>query len=328
MIAVLIIGVALFVVFELLFNKKLMSCIESGAALLISIILAIIGRCTVCIVFKIICLVIFALLLALAFFRKRGDDDNKEEEKEEQPVQPVEEEKPAENADVAQTNEESVEPEASEKDEGLSLKSSFAALAAAGGAKKFSKKFISEYLEKNYKDSTELNCRENATKPGKGQTVGLPLADTHYVKGKNSKKCFVYVYEKDAKDEEKKLINEFEPVWMKDPKDCTDDDYISFYHTNFEDINNPLFWIHLNMDYPVKLKGVLYFPKFTHDYELNEGKVKLYCNQVYVADNIKEVIPDFTCVSPDDLSKLDSIINGDIQYNVNYSFISSLFGVN
>ena len=197
MIAVLIIGVALFVVFELLFNKKLMSCIESGAALLISIILAIIGRCTVCIVFKIICLVIFALLLALAFFRKRGDDDNKEEEKEEQPVQPVEEEKPAENADVAQANEESVEPEASEKDEGLSLKSSFAALAAAGGAKKFSKKFISEYLEKNYKDSTELNCRENATKPGKGQTVGLPLADTHYVKGKNSKKCFIYVYEKD-----------------------------------------------------------------------------------------------------------------------------------
>jgi len=105
----------------------------------------------------------------------------------------------------------------------------------------------------------------------------------------------LYVYE-EGKEENKTYINEVQPVWAKDPKECSEDDYITFYHNNFNDINNPLFWIHLNMDYPVKLKGILYFPKFNHDYELNEGQVKLYCNQVYVADNIKEVVPDFLLV--------------------------------
>ena len=127
----------------------------------------------------------------------------------------------------------------------------------------------------------------------------------------------IYVYEKDAKEEEKKLVNDIPPVWMKDPKECTDDDYISFYHSNFEDINNPLFWIHLNMDYPVKLKGVLYFPKFNHDYELNEGKVKLYCNQVYVADNIKEVVPDFLLVLK------GAIDCPELPLNVSRSFLQS-----
>lgn len=127
----------------------------------------------------------------------------------------------------------------------------------------------------------------------------------------------VLVYDKGCKEEEKKVINDIPPVWMKDPKECTDDDYIAFYHSNFEDINNPLFWIHLNMDYPVKLKGVLYFPKFTHEYELNEGKVKLYCNQVYVADNIKEVIPDFLLVLK------GAIDCPELPLNVSRSFLQS-----
>ncbi len=92
---------------------------------------------------------------------------------------------------------------------------------------------------------------------------------------------------------EEKPVNEKEPLWIKNPKDCTDEEYKEFYHANFMDLKDPLFWIHLNMDFPVKLQGILYFPNFSHEYELNEGEVKLFSNRVYVADNIKEVIPEF-----------------------------------
>lgn len=98
---------------------------------------------------------------------------------------------------------------------------------------------------------------------------------------------------KDENDEKSILLNETKPLWMKDPKDCTDEEYKAFYQKTFMDYNEPLFWIHLNMDYPANLKGILYFPKFKHEYEMIEGQVKLYSNQVYVADNIKEVIPEF-----------------------------------
>ncbi len=88
-------------------------------------------------------------------------------------------------------------------------------------------------------------------------------------------------------------INVTNPLWMKNPSDCTDDEYKEFYKSVFHDFNDPLFWIHLNMDYPFKLKGILYFPKLKNEYETIEGQVKLYCNQVFVADNVKEVIPEF-----------------------------------
>ena len=88
-------------------------------------------------------------------------------------------------------------------------------------------------------------------------------------------------------------LNDPAPLWTKAPKDCTDEDYKAFYRKVFNDYKEPLFWIHLNMDYPFNLKGILYFPKINTEYDSIEGTIKLYNNQVFVADNIKEVIPEF-----------------------------------
>ena len=88
-------------------------------------------------------------------------------------------------------------------------------------------------------------------------------------------------------------INNIHPLWTKHPNECSDEDYKEFYRKVFHDYKEPLFWIHLNMDYPFNLKGILYFPKINTEYESIEGTIKLYNNQVFVADNIKEVIPEF-----------------------------------
>ncbi len=89
------------------------------------------------------------------------------------------------------------------------------------------------------------------------------------------------------------LLNETQPLWMKHPNECTKEEYLEFYRKVFQDYKEPLFWIHLNMDYPFNLKGILYFPKINMEYESIEGVIKLYNNQVFIADNIKEVIPEF-----------------------------------
>ena len=89
------------------------------------------------------------------------------------------------------------------------------------------------------------------------------------------------------------LLNDTHPLWGKTPSECTKEEYIDFYHKVFRDYKEPLFWIHLNMDYPYNLKGILYFPKINMEYESAEGTIKLYNNQVFVADNIKEVIPEY-----------------------------------
>ena len=107
--------------------------------------------------------------------------------------------------------------------------------------------------------------------------------------------------DKDAEPEEKRLkirrrpvlCNDTNPLWSKTPKDCTDEEYKEFYRKVFHDYNEPLFWIHLNMDYPFNLKGILYFPRINLEYENAEGVIKLYNSQVFIADNIKEVIPEF-----------------------------------
>lgn len=91
-------------------------------------------------------------------------------------------------------------------------------------------------------------------------------------------------------------LSDIHPLWTKNPSDCTKDDYIEFYRKVFMDYKEPLFWIHLNMDYPFNLKGILYFPKINTEYDSIEGKIKLYNNQVFIADNIKEVIPEFLMV--------------------------------
>jgi len=89
------------------------------------------------------------------------------------------------------------------------------------------------------------------------------------------------------------LINDPNPLWTKTPSDCTKEEYLEFYRKVFQDYKEPLFWIHLNMDYPFNMKGILYFPKINMEYDSLEGTIKLYNNQVFIADNIKEVIPEF-----------------------------------
>lgn len=117
--------------------------------------------------------------------------------------------------------------------------------------------------------------------------------------------------------EENKAINNTQPLWIKSPKDCTEDDYKAFYKEVFQTNDEPLFWIHLNVDFPFNLKGILYFPKLKNEFELVEGQVKLYNNQVFVADNIKEVIPEF-------LLLLKGVIDcPDLPLNVSRSFLQN-----
>ena len=124
--------------------------------------------------------------------------------------------------------------------------------------------------------------------------------------------------EEEPKEEIKPVpLNDTNPLWLKSPKDCTDEEYIKFYQQVFNFFDEPLFWIHLNVDYPFNLKGILYFPKLKNEFELVEGKVKLYNNQVFVADNIKEVIPEF-------LLLLKGVIDcPDLPLNVSRSFLQN-----
>ena len=118
-------------------------------------------------------------------------------------------------------------------------------------------------------------------------------------------------------DEEAKPINDPHPLWLKKPSECTDEEYKDFYKKVFKVYEEPLFWIHLNVDYPFNLKGILYFPKLKNEFELIEGEVKLYNNQVFVADNIKEVIPEF-------LLLLKGVIDcPDLPLNVSRSFLQN-----
>lgn len=148
--------------------------------------------------------------------------------------------------------------------------------------------------------------------------------DSKKEKEKENKKDISKEDDAGDKDEKKeddsgqdKPINDTRPLWLKSPKDCTDEEYKEFYTKVFHDFNEPLFWIHLNMDYPFNLKGILYFPKLKHEFETIEGQIKLYYNQVYVAENIKEVIPEF-------LMLLKGAIDcPDLPLNVSRSFLQN-----
>ncbi|MGN1116264.1 MAG: molecular chaperone HtpG [Candidatus Ornithomonoglobus sp.] len=123
--------------------------------------------------------------------------------------------------------------------------------------------------------------------------------------------------EEAPRKEEPKPINQTNPLWMKKPSECTDEDYKTFYRDVFMDFNEPLFWIHLNVDYPFNLKGILYFPKINHEFAGIEGQIKLFNNQVFVADNVKEVIPEF-------LMLLKGVIDcPDLPLNVSRSFLQN-----
>ena len=115
--------------------------------------------------------------------------------------------------------------------------------------------------------------------------------------------------------EKEEQINDCSPLWLKKPSECSEEEYKSFYSKVFADFTEPLFWIHLNVDYPFNLKGILYFPRLSGRMDNMQGEIKLYNNQVYVADNIKEVIPEF-------LMLLKGVIDcPDMPLNVSRSFL-------
>lgn len=124
--------------------------------------------------------------------------------------------------------------------------------------------------------------------------------------------------EKKEEEEPEKPLNDTHPLWLKNPKDCTDEEYKQFYKDVFHDYNDPLFWIHLNVDAPFQLKAVIYFPKLRDNIDLMEyGEIKLYYNQVFVADNIKEILPEF-------LTVLRGVVDcPDIPINVSRSFLQN-----
>ncbi len=129
---------------------------------------------------------------------------------------------------------------------------------------------------------------KNANKPEEEKAEEQEIVDTVVDEEGNA------VREDQAAQEKKpQPINNPNPLWAKHPNDCTEEEYKKFYREVFHDYKEPLFWIHLNMDYPFNLKGILYFPKINFEYDSLEGVIKLYNNQVFVADNIKEVIPEF-----------------------------------
>ena len=167
----------------------------------------------------------------------------------------------------------------------------------------------------------EYNLRSIITKYCSFLPVEIYLENTDKLEEEAKKKAEDGSDDKtseETKDEVKPMpLNDTNPLWLKSPKDCTDEEYIKFYQQVFNVFDEPLFWIHLNVDYPFNLKGILYFPKLRNEFELVEGKVKLYNNQVFVADNIKEVIPEF-------LLLLKGVIDcPDLPLNVSRSFLQN-----
>ncbi|TAN67327.1 molecular chaperone HtpG [Paraclostridium sordellii 8483] len=178
---------------------------------------------------------------------------------------------------------------------------------------------------------TEYEIGQSDSRKERGTTITLLLdedskefLEEYEVRNIIDKYCsflpvdiYLHVKGKEEKEEDEKTLNDTYPLWLKSPKDCTDEEYKEFYRKVFKTFDEPLFWIHLNVDYPFNLKGILYFPKLKNEFELIEGKVKLYNNQVFVADNIKEVIPEF-------LLLLKGVIDcPDLPLNVSRSFLQN-----
>ncbi len=142
----------------------------------------------------------------------------------------------------------------------------------------------------------------------------------------------VEIYCSDGTEEEKAgketsapaPINDTLPLWLKNPSDCTPEEYKEFYRKVFHDFREPLFWIHINADYPLNFRGILYFPKLTNEYESIEGQVKLYYNQVFVADNIKEVIPEYLLMLKGVLDCPELPLNVSRSYLQNNAYVSKI----
>ncbi len=128
--------------------------------------------------------------------------------------------------------------------------------------------------------------------------------------------------EKKEDEEIPSPINDTTPLWLKNPSDCTEEEYKEFYHKVFHDWREPLFWIHVNADYPLNFRGILYFPRITNEFESIEGQVKLYYNQVFVADNIKEVIPEYLLMLKGVLDCPELPLNVSRSYLQNNTYVS------
>ncbi len=173
---------------------------------------------------------------------------------------------------------------------------------------------------------------EDGNKKERGTLITLKIAedskeylDELTVKATLNKYCSFLPYpifltvlpKKDEEETEQKPVNDINPLWTKKPSEVTEEEYLDFYKKTFLDFTPPLFWIHLNIDYPFNLKGILYFPKINHEFAAQEGQIKLYNNQVFVADNVKEVIPEF-------LMLLKGTIDcPDLPLNVSRSFLQN-----
>ncbi|MBR4489345.1 molecular chaperone HtpG, partial [bacterium] len=128
----------------------------------------------------------------------------------------------------------------------------------------------------------------------------------------------------EQKSEPEKPLNDTTPLWLKNPSECTDEEYKEFYRKVFKDYKEPLFWIHLKADYPLNFKGILYFPAISSEFENLEGQVKLYYNQVFVADNIKEVIPEFLLLLKGVLDCPELPLNVSRSYLQNSGYVSKI----
>ena len=173
-----------------------------------------------------------------------------------------------------------------------------------------------EVITKSYTDAPAVywNCNtdgEYETSPGErashGTTVVMHICDEEIAYLEKDKieeilekycafmpvDIYFSANDETEKEDEVSPINDTTPLWLKNPSDCTEEEYKEFYHKVFHDYREPLFWIHVNADYPLNFRGILYFPRIANEFESIEGQVKLYYNQVFVADNIKEVIPEY-----------------------------------
>lgn len=168
--------------------------------------------------------------------------------------------------------------------------------------------------EKKAKKERKKKPKETVTKEDAAEDAGSkPEAETAEAADEKPEET----EDAEKEDEQPKPINETAPLWLKNARDCTEDEYKEFYRKTFHDYNDPLFWIHLNVDYPFNLKGILYFPKLKDRYESLEGQIKVYYNQVFVADNIKEILPEF-------LMLLKGVIDcPDLPLNVSRSFLQN-----
>lgn len=134
----------------------------------------------------------------------------------------------------------------------------------------------------------------------------------------------IYLSIADDEDKEPELMNDPSPIWTKNAQDCTDEEYKEFYKKVFNDYRDPLFWVHINADYPLNFKGVIYFPRLNTEYEKLDGQIKLYYNQVFVADNIEEVIPDYLLMLKGVLDCPELPLNVSRSYLQNSGYVSKI----